>query len=304
MIAPILLMAAIGYWIQKAGPNLESKSMSMLVMMVGTPALVFHSLTSTDLPEEVLLQMSFGAICVSIIAAALSTGFLLVSGFKIRSFLPSLTMPNSGNIGLPVVLLAFGDEGLAIGVAFFFVIAILQYTVMPIITAGTFSLMRTLKEPLIWSVTAVLVFKGTGVAPPEVVSETTRLLGGMMIPVMVILLGAAIARLQIKDIRTSIVLAFARLLIGIVAGTVTIVVLGATGIPAGSLFLMAAMPSAIVTYVIAERYGRDPESVAGMIVASTLLTFVALPGLLWVGLNIADQNAPLGAILPTLFSSR
>ncbi|WP_299484235.1 AEC family transporter [uncultured Roseibium sp.] len=303
VIAPILLMAAIGYWIQKAGPNLETKSMSMLVMMVGTPALVFSSLTSTDLPETVLLQMSAGAICASVIAAVLATAFLMVSGFNLRSFLPSLTMPNSGNIGLPVVLLAFGNEGLAIGVAFFFVIAILQYTVMPIVTAGSFSLGRTLKEPLVWSVTAVLVVKATGITPPEVIRETTRLLGGMMIPVMVILLGAAIARLRIDDIKTAVALAAARLLIGIAAGTATIALLGATGLAAGSLFLMAAMPSAIVTYVFAERYERDPEKVAGLIVASTLLTFAVLPALLWIGLTIADRDAPMGTLLTNLFSA-
>ncbi len=302
VIAPILLMAAIGYWIQKAGPNLETKSMSMLVMMVGTPALVFSSLTSTDLPEEVLFQMSFGAICTSIVAGFLATVFLIVSGFNLRSFLPSLTMPNSGNIGLPVVLLAFGEEGLAIGVAFFFVIAILQYTVMPIVTAGTFSLTRTLKEPLVWSVTAVLLVKATGIDPPEVVSETTRLLGGMMIPVMVILLGAAIARLQVGDIGTAILLASARLVIGVVAGLATIALLDAKGTVAGCMFLMAAMPSAIVTYVFAERYGRDPEKVAGLIVASTLMTFAALPALLWAGLSIANQNLPIGKILSALIS--
>jgi len=303
VIAPLLLMTAIGYWIEKAGPNLETKSMSMLVMMVGTPALVFSSLTSTELPEQVLLLMSFGAVCASIIAGILSTAFLLVSRFDLRSFLPSLTMPNSGNIGLPIVLLAFGEEGLAIGVAFFFVIAILQYTVMPIVTAGSFSLTRTLKEPLVWSVTAVLIVKATGITPPEVVSETTRLLGGMMIPVMVILLGAAIARLHVSDIKTALVLAVARLVIGMIAGTTTVILLGATGIAAGSLFLMAAMPSAIVTYVFAERFDRDPERVAGMIVASTLMTFAVLPGLLLLGLSIADLNAPLGTVLPALYSS-
>jgi hypothetical protein len=302
VIAPILLMAAIGFWFQKLGPDLETKSMSALVMMVGTPALVFYSLTSTDLPEHVLLQMSVGAILVGIIAAALAAAFLAVSGLSIRSFLPSLSMPNSGNIGLPVVLLAFGDDGLAIGVAFFFVIAILQYTVMPIITAGTFSLVRTLKEPLVWSVTAVLAVKATGTTPPDLIIQTAKLLGGMMIPVMVILLGAAIARLAIKDFKTAFILAFVRLSIGVISGLLAVAILGTTGIAAGSLFLMAAMPSAIVTYVFAERYNRDPEKVAGLIVVSTLMTFVTLPGLLWLGLNIASQDIPLARLLPALLS--
>ncbi|MEM7775732.1 MAG: AEC family transporter [Pseudomonadota bacterium] len=297
VVAPVLLIAGIGYWIETAGPNLDTKSLSALVMMVGTPALVFSSLTSTDLPETMLLQMSVGAFGASLIASTLAAGFLLAAGLDIRSFLPSLSMPNSGNIGLPIVLLAFGETGLAVGVAFFFVIAILQYTVMPIITAGSFSFGRIVREPLVWAVAAVLFFKLSGLTPPTIVSQTTKLLGGMMIPVMVILLGAAIARLEVRDFRTSLVLAVARLVIGVIAGTSVVILLEATGVVAGSLFLMAAMPSAIVTYVFTERYGRDPEKVAGLIVASTVLTFAILPFLLWVAIGIAALDAPLATWL-------
>lgn len=293
VVAPILIIAGIGYWIEKAGPNLDSASMSALVLLVGTPALVFSSLTSTDLPDATLFQMSVGALCASAVASVLAFAFLGGLGLNVRTYLPSLTMPNSGNIGLPVALLAFGDQGLAVGVAFFFVIAILQYTVMPIVAAGAFSIGRILREPLIWAVSAALLFKISGLQPPDVISQTTKLLGGMMIPVMVILLGAAIARLEVRDLATSILLAVARLVIGVIAGLAAVVIVGASGIVAGSLFLMASMPSAIVTYVLIQRYGRDPEKVAGLIVTSTLLTFAVLPVLLWCGLRIAALEIPL-----------
>lgn len=290
VIAPLLLIAGIGFALEKGKAGLHGDTLSTLTMMVGTPALVFSALTSTSIPDASLIRMATGALFVLGTGAIISAVILRQMGLAWRTFLPSLTVPNSGNTGLPVVLLAFGPDGLAIGVAFYFVTAIVQYTIIPIITIGNFSARRILREPLIWSVCAVILLKVTGWSPPAVIADTTRILGGMMIPVMVILLGGALARLRIHDLRLSLLLATIRLGIGLTSGTLAVFVLGATGIEAGALFLLSAMPSAVITYVFAQRYNRSPEQVAGLIVASTLMTFALLPVLLWIGIHIATLN--------------
>lgn len=288
VIAPLLLIAGIGFALEKGKAGLHGDTLSTLTMMVGTPALVFSALTSTTIPDSSLLLMASGSLLVIGTGAVISAVILRQMGLALRTFLPSLTVPNSGNTGLPIVLLAFGPDGLAIGVAFYFMTAIIQYTVIPIFTIGNFSIGRIAREPLIWSVLAVIALKLTGRQPPAVIAETTHILGGMMIPVMVILLGSALARLQIHDLRLSLKLGAIRLGIGLFSGTLAVQLLGATGIEAGALFLLSCMPSAVITYVFAERYNRSPEQVAGLIVASTLMTFICLPVLLWIGIHIAD----------------
>lgn len=288
VIAPLLLIAGIGFALEKGKAGLHGDTLSTLTMMVGTPALVFSALTSTTIPDSSLLLMASGSLLVIGTGAVISAVILRQMGLALRTFLPSLTVPNSGNTGLPIVLLAFGPDGLAIGVAFYFMTAIIQYTVIPIFTIGNFSIGRIAREPLIWSVLAVIALKLSGRQPPAVIAETTHILGGMMIPVMVILLGSALARLQIHDLRLSLKLGAIRLGIGLFSGTLAVQLLGATGIEAGALFLLSCMPSAVITYVFAERYNRSPEQVAGLIVASTLMTFACLPVLLWIGIHIAD----------------
>ena len=290
VVAPVLLIAGIGYWAERARLGLHAETLSTLVLTVGTPALVFSALTSTELPDAALLRMSAGAAFVVLAGGLLAFAVLRLAGLPVRTFLPGLTMPNSGNIGLAVALLAFGDEGLAVGAAFFFVIALLQYTVTPVIVQGGFSLRATLRQPLIWSIAAVIAVKAADIRPPGVVADTTRILGGMMIPVMVILLGGALARLRLADAGLSVALAVVRLAIGVGAGLATVALLGVRGVEAGCLFLLASMPAAVVNYVFAERYGRAPERVAGLILASTLLTLAALPGLLWVALHLAASE--------------
>lgn len=300
VVAPVLAIAGIGYWVERARLGLHAETLSTLVITVGTPALVFSALTSTALPDAALVRMSLGAAFAVALSALAAVALLRLVRLPVRTYLPGLVMPNSGNIGLAVALLAFGDEGLAVGAAFFFMIALLQYTVTPVIVEQGFSLRATMRQPLIWSVAAVVAFKLAGATPPRVVADTTRILGGMMIPVMVILLGGALARLRMADAPLSIALAVVRLVLGVSAGLVTVAAFGARGVEAGVLFLLASMPAAVVNYVFAQRFNRAPEQVAGLILASTLLTLAALPGLLWIALRIAESPDGLPGLLAAL----
>ena len=287
IMAPISLIVLIGFWLQKTTDLIVTAGMSGLVMLVGTPSLVFSTLTTTELSSSVLLHVSLGACCVCLFAIAFAMLSLRILRLEPQTYLPALTMPNSGNLGLPLVLLAFGEQGLAFGIAFYFVIALFQYTLMPIVVAGTFSVKRVLKEPLIWAVASALIVMFSGMKVPSVIADTTEILGGMMIPIMLILLGAAIARLGFSDFRHALKLAVVRLGIGLCAGFCTVFLLGTSGIASGTIVLMAAMPSALVTYVLAERYDQNAEKVAGLVVASTLVSLLMLPLLILGAIYVA-----------------
>ena len=287
ILAPISLIILIGYWLAKKSEKIDTVGMSRLAMLVGTPALVFSTLTTTEISSTVLLEVSLGALCVCFSAIIIAVICLKTLNYSLGTFLPSLTMPNSANLGLPLVLLTFGDDGLAFGIAFYFVIAVFQYSVMPIVVAGYFSLRSILQEPLIWAVAAAIFIIFSGTKVPSVIASTTQILGGMVIPVMLVLLGASIAKLAVKDLKKTIMLACLRLIIGLVAGIIAITVLGTTGIASGTIFLMATMPSALVTYVFAARYNREPDTVAGLVVTSTAITLLVLPLILLVAIRIA-----------------
>ncbi len=287
IIAPIFVVAALGFLFEKRGPSFDSTTLSRLALWIGTPCLVFSSLTNTALPDEALARMIGITFAVAVLGGALACLVLVLFRLPQRTFLSPLALPNAGNAGLPVVFFTFSDAGLAIGAAFFFVIALVQYTVVPMVVSGELGLRKLLKEPLIWTVLAVIGFRVVDVTPPKIIADTTALLGGMMIPVMLILLGGALARLRVKDIATSILLAMLRLTIGLATGLSMVYLFGLDGIEAGAVFLMSAMPSALVTYVISQHYGREPERVAAFVVSSTVLNFLCLPVLIAAALHIA-----------------
>lgn len=287
VVSPIFAITLIGYALGRSSNEIDSKSVSTLVLLVATPSLVFSTLTSLDVDPDTLFTMVLAAVLGVTVAAAAAIPLLHLAGMSLRTFLPCLMLPNSGNIGLPLVLLAFGDEGLVLGISYFFVIALLQYTVGAAIYSGQYRLRDLARQPLVYSIVLVGVVLVSGVTVPAVIASTTELLGGMMIPAMLILLGTSLARLTVSDLKPALVIAAMRLFIGLPTGLLVISLLSLSGVQAGTVFLLASMPTAIVNYVFAERYRPDAPQVAGAVVVSTMLTFAVLPVILWVTLRIA-----------------
>lgn len=290
ILGPIGILVVIGYAMGRGTGALDTRTLSTVVVLVAAPALIFSSLTSLDLEPSAVLAMSGAAVVCLAVSAALSAGLLWVGGGSFRSFLPALMMPNSGNMGLPLAVLTFGAAGGELAAAYFVVVALAQHSMGMAIYAGSFRPAVLLRQPLIYAVIAVVGVLATGVEVPPVLARTAEMTGGMMVPAMLLLLGASLARLRVADLRSAVVLAFGRLAVGLVSALSVIWLLGLQGVPAGVVFLMATMPTAIVIHVFAERYNRDPEQVVGVVVVSTLLTFLCLPVLTWIALWIAGQT--------------
>lgn len=287
ILGPIMAITLIGYLLGRSNMALHAGTLSAIVILVATPALIFSTLTTMHVSGDTMIQMASAALLCVTIAAGLGIVGLLVTGASIRSFLPSLMLPNSGNLGLPLVLLAFGPEGMRLGVSYFFVIALVQHSVGLSISAGSVRLSQLARQPLIYSVVAVIIVTSLDLPVPEIVTTTTQMLGGMMVPAMLILLGSSLATLQVSDLKPALAVAFGRLIIGLISAFTVIWLLSLTGAEAGTVFLLATMPTAIVTYIFAERYRPNPGQVAGAVVMSTALTFICLPAILWAALAMA-----------------
>ncbi len=297
ILGPIAIITMIGFLMGRSSIGLETRTLSNVVILIATPALIFHTLASMEVPVQTIQTMATAALLCVAISGALGACALAVSGGPLRTFLPPLMLPNSGNMGMPLVVLAFGAEGMRYGVAYFFVVALVQNSVGLSIYAGSMKLGTILRQPLIYAVVAVLIVTVTGVQVPEIILVTTKMLSGMMIPAMLILLGSSLATLKIADLRPALLVALGRLTFGVISAAIVILLLDLDGTKAGVVFLLATMPTAIISYVFAERYNHNARQVAGSVVVSTLLTFACLPLLVWTALEISgaqQEDAVLG----------
>lgn len=281
IIAPVFICAGIGFiWAKRKHPY-DADLVTALMTNIGTPSLVFYTLIDANLDLNLFGSMALLALGALTCFALFSAIILKLVGTDARIYLPSLMFPNSGNMGLPLCLLAFGDAGLALAIVYFTVAAVGQFTIGVMISSNTLSLGGLVKIPILYAVAAAVTFMLMQIDPPAVILNTTRLLGGMTIPMMLITLGVSLARLQVAALPRSMLYSLLRLVMGFTVGVGLSSVLGLEGLERGVLIVQSSMPVAVFNYLFAQRYNRAPEEVAGMVVISTAISFATLPLLLW-----------------------
>jgi len=289
IIAPVFICSAFGIvWARMKLP-FDNESITSLVTLIGTPCLVFGTLVGLELSIDSLLRIGAGSALTVIVTAAVIMPVLFLWRKSQRAFLPALAFPNVGNIGLPLCLFAFGQEGLALGISYFAVQAVTMFTVGNGIASGRFGVASLTRNPIIYSVAAALACIFGGIDVPKWIIDTADLMGGMCIPLLLMTLGVSLAKLRLSNLLDSLGVAVLRLVVGFGVGVFAAWLLEASPMETGVLILMSSMPVAIFPYLFAVRYNREPETIAGCVIVSTVLGFVTMPGLLYLVLELSGK---------------
>jgi hypothetical protein len=222
-----------------------------------------------------------GAACAAIALFVLLGALILrMASLRIRTFLPSIAFPNAGNLGLPLSLYAFGPEGLGYAIAYFSISSVANFTLGQMIAAGRANWAGLVRQPILYAVVLGVGLAYAQVQLPAWAGTTVALVGSLTVPLMLLMLGAALGRLRIGDFGRALFVSVVRLGMGAAVGIAVAWGLGLTGALAAVLILQAANPVAVYNYLFAQRWGNEPEAVAGVVVLSTLLSLLTVPLLL------------------------
>jgi len=280
IIAPVLVVIAIGFiWAKRKMP-LDDTMVSLLMVNLGVPCLLISALLSTQVDLADLGQVTASALVLFTLTSVVAYMVLKIKGLRPRDFLPVMVVPNTGNLGMSLCFLAFGGEGLALASAFFAIISVLQHSVCVAIASGQYSVKAVLRMPVLWAVLFAAACIGFDVTLPKWAANTVDVMGGLVIPLMLISLGASLSRLQISSAKRHVGFALFRLGAGFAVAVFTTWLLGLEGAARGAVIIQASMPAAVMNYMYALRFGNKPEAVAGIVVMSTLLSFATLPFLM------------------------
>jgi malate permease and related proteins len=287
VLAPVFVMAGIGYAWRLTGAPFDMAFVTRLIMYVAGPCLVFTSLSRLALPLAQFWGMVGAMIVVTLVVAAVSAVLIKILGLPLRSFLPALTLGNTGNLGLPLCLFAFGDEGLGLAVAVYVTNSLLQFTFVPLLHSRV-SIVRTLfSTPMLYGAAAGLGVLIADVHVPVWLANTLGTLGDLLIPLMLMALGNTIGGLKAHNLPRALGLGGARLAISFLVAVGVSFALGLRGVAQGVLVLQGAMPAAVFSYLFAAHYERDADDIAGIVLVSTLLGALALPFLVSYALWLA-----------------
>ena len=277
IVAPVFLLAGIGFTWVKAGLEYRIQFVTQLAMTLSLPCLIFVSLMQTRIDPAALGALSIAAI-VSYAAVTLAMLVCVrTARLNIRTYAAPLIFGNTGNLGLPLALFAFGDVGLSYAIIVFAIMALWSYTFGIWLVAGEGAVGKVMREPLVWATVLGALFLWQGWQTPLFLTNALDLVGQMAIPMMLITLGVAVARLSVEGMLQAIVLSALKLAVcaGIAWAVGRYFAIDPTAF--GVLVLQVATPVAVTSYLLAEKYGAQSDKVAGLVVASTLMSVAALP---------------------------
>ncbi len=275
--APVFLLAAVGFVWVKMGFEYRVEFVTRMAMTLAVPCLIFVALMKTKVDPEALAAVSLAALTAYSIVMIGCFALVRMARLDLQTYLAPLIFGNTGNLGLPLALFAFGEEGLGYAVVIFAVMAILSFTIGIWMVAGGGSLKRVVQEPLVAATLLGALFLWQGWETPEFLTNTIELIGQMAIPMMLITLGVAVARLETKAVTQALALSVVKVMICVGAAFLAANWFGLEPVAAAVLIVQVATPVAVTSYLLAEKYGKDAQPVAGLVVTSTLLSVVALP---------------------------
>ena len=280
IVAPVFILAGIGFVWVKLGEEYRVRFVTRLSMTMGIPALVFTSLMKTRIDPAALADMIYASLLAY--GGMTAVVFVAVKLFRLdmRTYLAPLLFGNTGNLGLPLALFAFGEDGLSYAVVIFAIMAIYSFTFGVWMVSGGGSPLKVLKEPLVGATLLGALFLYNGWQTPGWVTNTLDLIGQMAIPLMLITLGVALARLKPVAFGRALLLSIFKVIsaVGVSAGVAYWLDLSPA--PFAILVLQVSTPVAVTSYLLAEKYEADAESVAGLVVVSTIVSLVSLPVIL------------------------
>ena len=277
VVGPVFIVALVGYAWARSGAAFDPRFVSMLVTNVATPCLVIDNLAKSSLNFSALGQIVLACVISHLLALAAGYAFVKAMREDPRVFAPALGFPNSGNMGLPLALFAFGEVGLALAIAFYATASLLQFTLGQAIAAGGASFRAIVRLPLVWAILLAVTLAVSGLSLPGPAASAVHILAGLLVPLMLLSLGYSLASLKIASLKTAAIFSLARLIGGFAIGWFVATLLGLDGVQRGVVVIQSAMPSAVFNYMFAERYNNRPEEVAGVVVISTILSVAFLP---------------------------
>jgi predicted permease len=255
----------------------DIRGLNTLNMELFVPMLVFAVLADGQAPLEEYAKLALGGVVI-----VLGSGLVLwpvVKWLKLnpKTFLPPMMFNNSGNMGIPLLLLAFGESALPAAVVLFIVEMLLHFSVgLYMLRPGT-SLWRLLRMPIVLASIAGLAVNLSGLQLPGWLLEALHMLGGVCIPLLLFALGVRMLDIDFGDWKTGLLGAVLCPLSGLVLAAPLVWLLDLGGLQAAALWVFAALPPAVLNYLVAEQYRQEPHTVASLVLIGNLGSLIVMP---------------------------
>ena len=275
--APVFLLTTLGIFWAKSGNEYNIELITKLVMNLAIPCLIFIALMQTKINFEILTKIFFATSFVLIMITFTMFCAVKILQLNLRTFLAPLIFANSANLGIPICLFAFDITGFEYAIFIFSIMAVYSMTFGVWVMSGGGSPLKLIKEPLVVSVILGMLFLFNSWKTPDFLTDSIKLVGQMAIPLMLLTLGFTVGKLKSSGFLQLIFPSILKFLLCLMCALTTIFLFDLERIPAAALIIQVTMPVAVSSYMLAEKYGSNPDKVAALVIVSTMLAIIYIP---------------------------
>ena len=286
VIFPVFFVIGVGYYLGKKNPKFDTNFITTFAGNIGTPAMIFYTVTTTGISFSIFTQYFIYALIMIGGFAVIGLIFLFLLKKDLSMELPPLILPNTGNMGIPICLFAYGSQGLGVASAIASVIILFHFTLGIFLAKKKFSLDIVIKSPPVYAIIISVIFLYFQIETPLFLENTTFLLTYATIFLVLMSLGIALTRFKFS-LKDSIILSLCRVILGPLIAFIIIYNFDLSGFAAGVLLIQSAMPSAILNYLVGSMYSPKKviDSIASTIVVSTVMSFFTIPVVVFFALK-------------------
>ena len=287
VIFPVFFVVGIGYYLGKKNPKIDTSFITNFGANIGSPAIVFYSVATTGLSLDVFRSYFLYYLLAIISFSFIGMIFLSFMKKDVIMELPPFILPNTGNMGLPICLFAYGSQGLGVAGAISSLIILFHFTLGVFLASKKFNFEIIIKSPSFYAIVISVLFLYFDIEAPNFIVNTTMLLTYATIFLILMSLGIALTRLKVFSFYKALISSIARVIIGPIIGFFIIKSFNLSGYAAGVLLIQCSMPSAVLNYLVGSMYSpkKVVDNIASMIVVSTVLSFVTIPIIVFIALK-------------------
>ncbi len=276
ILSPMLAIVLVGYLYGRIRrPDMAFAN--QITMDVFVPALVLSALANKTFALTANIPMVIGGTVVIVGSGMVAVPIARLLQVPLPTLIPSMMFKNSGNIGLPLIVLAFGEAALPAAIVLWLVSTLLHFSL------GAWMLDRHSRLSQFWRipvVVATLLGLAMNVSHTELWAPLqlgTKMLGDISVPLLLFSLGARLVHADLTEWRIGLWGALICVATGMFSAFLAARLLQMPREQASILLVFGALPPAILNYVFAERYHQEPEKVASIVFVGTLTSIVFLP---------------------------
>lgn len=277
---PIFLVILAGYIIGKY-KKINIQSMIDLIVYITGPCLIFASISRSDINISDFLTIALAAVGITITLASLVFIILKITKSKRNGLYLPMTIGNTGYLGYPVALFAFGIAGLSRAVVYDMMGSLFLFSIGIYIVSRKNEIKEAFKIPLIYAVVIGLLFNLLKIPVSDIIFKPIEMIGMITIPLALLILGYKLTETKIRSAKIAVLASLFKITAGFLIAFSIIKLFSISGLAKDIILIQAAMPSAVMSMILSQKYKRDSSLVASIVFVSTLMSIITIPLVLW-----------------------